>query len=37
MPTKRCDNEKAYATANLVVEQLLQLIVDIIENKNISD
>ena len=37
MPTKRCDNQKAYATVNLVVEQLLQLIVDIIENKNISD
>ena len=37
MPTKRCDNQKAYATVNLTVEQLLQLIVGIIENKNISD
>ena len=37
MPSKRCDNQKAYATVNLAVEQLLQLIVDIIENKNISD
>ena len=37
MPTKRCDNQKASATVNLVNEQFLQLNIDIIENKNISD
>ena len=37
MPTKHCDNQKASATVNLVDEQLSQLIIDIIENKNISD
>ena len=36
MPTKRCDNQKASTTVNLVDEQLSQLIIDIIEN-NISD
>ena len=36
MPTKR-DNQKASATVNLVNEQLSQLNIDIIENKNISD
>ena len=37
MPTKRCDNQKAYATVNLVNQQLSQLNIDIIENNNISD
>ena len=37
MLTKRCDNQKASATVNLVNEQLSQLNIDIIENKNISD
>ena len=37
MPTKHCDNQKASATVNLVNEQLAQLIIDITENKNISD
>ena len=37
MPTKRCDNHRASATVNLVNEQLSQLNIDIIENKNISD
>ena len=37
MPTKRCDNQKASATVNLVNEQLPQLNIDIIENKNILD
>ena len=37
MRTKRCDNEKASAIVNLVDEQLSQLIIDIIDNKNISD
>ena len=37
MPTKHCDNQKASATVNLVDEQLSRLIIDIIENKNISD
>ena len=37
MPTKRCDNRKAYVTVNLVNKQLPQLNIDIIENKNISD
>ena len=37
MPTKRCDIQKASATVNLVNEQLSQLNIDIIENKNISD
>ena len=37
MPIKRCDNQKASATVNLVNEQLSQLNIDIIENKNMSD
>ena len=37
MPAKRYDNQKASATVNLVDEQLSQLIINIIENKNISD
>ena len=37
MPTKRCDDQKASATVNLVKQQLSQLNIDIIENKNISD
>ena len=37
MPTKRYDNQKAYATVNLVNEQLSQLNIDIVESKNISD
>ena len=37
MPVKRCDNQKASATVILVDEQLSQLIIGIIENKNISD
>ena len=36
MPTKRCDNQKASATVNLVNQQLPQLNIDIIENKNID-
>ena len=36
MRTKRCDNQKASATVNLVNEPLSQLNIDIIENKNIS-
>ena len=37
MPAKRCGNQKASATVNLVNQQLSQLNIDIIENKNISD
>ena len=37
MPTKRCNSQKAYATVNLVNQQLSQLNIDIIENNNISD
>ena len=37
IPTKRCNSQKAYATVNLVNQQLLQLNIDIIENNNISD
>ena len=37
MPTKRCDDQKASATVNLVKQQLSHLNIDIIENKNISD
>ena len=37
MQTKRCDNQKASATVNLVKEQLSQLNIDIIENKNIRN
>ena len=35
MPTKCCDNQRASATVNLVNEQLSQLNIGIIENKNI--
>ena len=37
LPIKRCDNQKASATINLVKEQLSQMNIDITENKNISD
>ena len=37
MQTKRCDNQKASATVNLVKEQLSQLNIDIIVNKNIRN
>ena len=37
MPVKHCDNQKASATVILVDEQLSQLIIGIIENKNTSD
>ena len=37
MPTKRCNSQKAYATVNLINQQLSQLNIDIIENNNISD
>ena len=37
MPTKRCGNQKASATVNLVNQQLSQLNIDIIENKNIDN
>ena len=37
MSSKRCDNQKASATVNLVNKQLSQLSIGIIENKNISD
>ena len=37
MPVKRCGNQKPPATVNLVNEQLSQMNIKIIENKNISD
>ena len=37
MLTKRCDNQKASATASLVNKQLSHLSIEIIKNKNISD
>ena len=37
IPAKHCDNQKASATLKLVNQQLPQLNIDVIENKNISD